>query len=304
MSDLGAFYSLGGCQVHEVAARLGAQGGGHIDHFWRRPTIALMSEPVSRFTYNLHKLPPAYANYFVNDATCMHRAEISQIRNGGNIIFDITRDVFTDVIELEFNSFITNPASAANLIEDLNAENMNSQVVEEILKFSPRKISAYDDLETFFSIWKSAFDKQIALFKQNFDNIFLLEIYFTTKTATDDQQSPSEDHAILTNSILQKMYDSVRSEKDIHVISIDRSKMITGATSKWGGPHHTHFVCETHALYCDKIVRLLSQDRENENKTLEITAFERVKMHEDAKRDIEKLTISLKEAESKIIELN
>lgn len=42
-------YSLGGCVVHEICKRLGTEHYTHLNHFWRRPTIAMMSEPVVGF---------------------------------------------------------------------------------------------------------------------------------------------------------------------------------------------------------------------------------------------------------------
>lgn len=291
-SDLGGLYSLGGCVTHEVARRLASKSRGHIDHFWRRPTIALMSDNVSRFNFNIHDLPSEYINYFINDAAGSHRQEIDSLPSGNTLILDVTRDIFSGVVGLSDNVFLLDPVDSINIVDGLKSDTINYELFEKIIK---RKYSVvnYRDSENFEDIWLESFSRFLAHFSAKFRHIFVLEIYLTTEVA--HVACPSDlcvDHAAKANAVLSSMYDRVRGLHGCRLVSIDRDKMITGVDVDWGGPTYTHFLNETYALYCDKILSLVSNESQ-EGLFLKDAAFNRAKAYEAVNAKLKTVTEEL-----------
>jgi hypothetical protein len=289
---MGAIYSIGGCVALEVARRLGEAGDGHLDHFWRRPTIALMSNPVSRFHFDLHELPPAFVNYFVNDAAGAHLKEIERLPAGSTVVIDITRDIFTGVVEVEPGAFVMNPLDGVGIVAGLTTETMSSEVLTRLLKAEPKIINPLADKDRFLKLWKAAIDQQISVLSQKFENIILLEIYFTFNLASHDRKAPfSEIDVRESNSILSSMYDYIRDRKELIFASISQDKMMTGRHVAWDGPFYTHFVDESYALFCDEIKAKLTQDRHSGESFLQMSAFKRAKDYEDLRETFDTLLV-------------
>jgi hypothetical protein len=289
---MGAIYSIGGCVALEVARRLGEAGDGHLDHFWRRPTIALMSNPVSRFHFDLHELPPAFVNYFVNDAAGAHLKEIERLPAGSTVVIDITRDIFTGVVEVEPGAFVMNPLDGVGIVAGLTTETMSSEILTRLLKAEPKIINPLADKDRFLKLWKAAIDHQIATLSQKFENIILLEIYFTFNLASHDRKAPfSEIDVRESNSILSSMYDYIRDRKELIFASISQDKMMTGRHVAWDGPFYTHFVDESYALFCDEIKAKLTQDRPSGESFLQRSAFKRAKDYEDLRETFDTLLV-------------
>jgi hypothetical protein len=285
-------YSLGGCVAFEVSKRLEDFGASHKDHFWRRPTIALMSDPVSRFQYNLHDLPREFINYFINDATGAHLRELDRVPPGATAVIDITRDIFTGVVELEPGVFVMNPLDAISIIDGLTHETMSAAILEKALR-SPAKIvtprnPAHED--RFLEIWKENIDKFLSYISARFDDVVLLEIFLTSEIMSPRKDGELDPNYVKrTNSLLLSMYDHIRDRPNIVFASINNSRLITAHEVSWNGPNYTHFVDETYALFCDSVRSALNQHHSPHHSMLEKTAFERAKKYEDLKRHVEKL---------------
>lgn len=280
MLNLGPVYSIGGCVVHEVAKRISKFSEGHADHFWRRPTIALMSKPIDRFHFNIHELPSAFVNYFINDASASHRREIENLPSRGSVFIDITRDIFTGVIEIEPDKFILNPLDGVDIVENLNANTINETILSKILKSDFQLISHNNDRNKFLKLWEKNIDLMIDMLSRKFDNVFILEIYFTSKIANGTNSSNIDsEYEHYVNGLLFEMYEKIRHRSDSIFVSIDQNKMITGKQVEWGGPTYTHFIEETYALFCDRVLQMMTQGK-SDFSFIEEASFERARAHE------------------------
>lgn len=301
LSGLGTIYSIGGCVAFEVAKRLGEAGEGHLDHFWRRPTIALMSKPVSRFRFNLHDIPSDFINYFVNDASGAHRKELERLPSGSTVVTDVTRDVFTGVIEIEPGAFVMNPLDGLGIVPGLTKESMTPAILANALRSEPRIIHPLKETDAFLDLWKTAINDKINLLSEKFENILLLEIYFTHKKASFTRTAPfTEKDAGIRNSLLKEMYDYLRENPKVTFVSIDKETMITGRHVAWGGPFYTHFIDETYAIFCDAATSALTQGKQSSRDFLTDTAITRAKKYEDARFSLQQMEIRYREVSAKL----
>jgi len=256
-----------------------------------------MSNPVSRFRFDLHKLPAEFVNYFVNDAAGAHRTEIENLPAGSSVVIDVTRDIFTGIIEIEPEAFVMNPLDGLGIVAGLTTDSMTPEILAGALKTEPRIIAPLSDTETFLTLWKAAIDKKIELLSKKFENILLLEIYFTHKKASFERSSPfTSDDAAIRNSILSSMYEHLRDNSKINIISIEKDHMLTGRHVAWGGPFYTHFIDETYALFCDAATEVLTQGKQTDRSFLTNTAIDRAKKYEDARHALKNMEERYREA--------
>ena len=166
------------------------------------------------------------------------------------LVFDITRDIFTGVVELEPGSFIMDPLEAAGIIDDLTTEYSSEDRIASILGPVKRKVSYRACRDVFFDEWKGYFREFAQFSSEIYKDVFLAEIFFTCEV--DD---PSAEHILdrqfcsEVNATLEKMYEFVRQFSNIQIFGVDRQYLITGCNVAWGGPTYTHFIDEVYALY-------------------------------------------------------
>lgn len=316
-SDLPGLVTLGGCVVGHLAASLNGQVILHRRHMWRRPTIAMMSDPVSRFRIDFAKLPVEFANYFVNDAGGKHQAELKcrSAEKERVFVFDVTRDVFTGVVEIEPDVWIMDPVDAITMVEGLTHETMSGEILEEICRDSVRRVSAVRSWEEWFPIWKSAFERFAVSIDGQYERILIAEIYPTLERY-DTVATFYAVNIEVMNERLDHMYAWIRENFDFEWIGIPRDRAITGATGvPYGGPTPTHFIGETHGLIAMEFIRTLNSGFGDNHPKFDAVrplvdqAFERAKLHEEAleeisnlKSQIETLTGRVNAAEAQLAE--
>lgn len=172
---------------------------------------------------------------------------------------------------------------------------MNSALLRKVLKAEFQPISHNRNQERFLPLWEKYIDLMISMLADKFDNVFILEIYFTSQTANGaEHKDINKNYAEKINNTLLSMYEKIRNRSDCILISIDRSKMITGREVEWGGPTYTHFIEETYALFCDQVIQMMSQGKSDFSFIAE-ASLERARAHE---KTISELTL-LKEEMSK-----
>lgn len=306
--DLPGLVTLGGCVVSHLGNQLNLRAIRHHRHLWRRPTIALMSDPVSRFRLDIEKLPPAYANYFLNDAASSHQAELNN-QNPANenvFLFDITRDMFTGVVELEPDCWIMDPTQAISIVEGLTHENMSPQILDELCRGPVRRVSPLDDWETFFPLWQKAFRKFADRVTSQYERVMIARI-FTTDLRYDSSTPFYKSHVAPTNARLEEMYPWIEANFDFEWVTVPRDRAITGKTGvPYGGPTATHFLAETHSLFAHDFLRVLKSRRGDNVASLDPytllieQAFDRARQHEEALEDIKRLEGQIEELENQL----
>lgn len=245
--------SVGGCVVYEVAKRCSDASFKWQKHYWRRPTIALMSAPVERSKYKLGKIPTEFINYFVNDISKSHLSELDAVGQGGAVIFDITRDLFTGVLDLGGGCYIMNPVDGVGIVDGLTPDTMDLEMIYNILGSRPNVIDYRTQRELFFDLWKIHFQKMMWFFEARFQHVILLEIYFTHEAVFGGSQPSLVEGADAANRILADMYAFARSQ-GVEIVGLERSAYVTGHFVPWGGPSLTHFVEETLERLADRVV--------------------------------------------------
>lgn len=274
--------SLGGCVVHDVAKTC---AGPRIEvrrHFWRRPTIALMSNPVERSRFKLHEIPSPFVNYFVNDITKIHQAELAAAGSAGGIVIDITRDIFTGVLDLGGGCYIMNPADGVGIVDGLSKETMGYDILRSILGFDPKAIGYERDGDEFLELWKLFFLRKLDFLTRAFGKVVLLEIYFTPNLVGGHVEERLVEGADKANAMLADMYAFAR-DKNLTVVSLERSAFQTGHFVPWGGPSLTHFVPETLARLADRVSDVIAPSGDDERRLVR-QAYRRAGQHEQAMR--------------------
>lgn len=292
--DLPGMVTLGGCVVGHLATTLNGHVILHRRHLWRRPTIAMMSDPVSRFRFDFTKLPPEFANYWVNDAGGMHQPELNCRSNVEErlFVFDVTRDVFTGVVELEPDVWVMDPVDAISMVDGLTHETMSTDILEELCRDSVRRVSAVRNWDDWFPVWKAAFKKFAKTIDGQYERILIAEIYPTLErydtVATFYALNVAE-----MNERLGHMYAWIRDNFDFEWIGVPKERAITGATGvPYGGPTPTHFIAESHSLFALDFIRTLNSGFGDNHpkfdpiRPLIDQSFERAKLHEEALEEI------------------
>lgn len=246
-----------------------------------------MSDDVSRFRYNIHELPSSYINYFVNDAVGAHRREIESLPDGGTVILDITRDIFSGVVEIEDGVYILDPVQGIDILDGLTKDNINYEIVKSVIKSDIRIINYKNDAQEFDRLWSDSFERMMDLLSKKFRNVFVLEIYFTSNLAGNSSENPLDsEYADSVNEVLRSMYNRVRSINGCRMVTIDTEKMLSGVKVDWGGPTYTHFIDETYATFCDRIMALASNGSA-QGYFIDRAAFGRARAHEESLAEID-----------------
>ena len=268
-------YSLGGCVIYESCKRMRADIANYVDHFWRRPTIALMSRP-SAIDADMSMVPELYQGYLSRDISKQHWQEVMSLPEDAVLVLDITRDVFTGVVEIEPGAFVMNPAEAVMIIEGLEDDSMTDQVVDRIFGKTLPRLSARSDTDAFLKVWADHVDRMIETLKDRFAKIVLFEIYFTDTVAFVPLRTDLfPEVAERANVVLERMYDHLRRNPSVQFITIDRHRLVSGTDVAWDGPTHTHFLDETYALYADRLEALLRGSPHSTGEQITDTAFAR-----------------------------
>ena len=314
-AGLPGLVTLGGCVVGHLAASLNGRVIQHRRHLWRRPTIAMMSEPVSRFRLDFSKMPTPYANYFVNDAGGKHQAELTCVDSEREriFLFDVTRDVFTGVVEIEPDVWVMDPVDAIHMVDGLTHETMSPDILEEICRDSVRRLSPIENWDAFFPVWKRAFQQFADQIDGQYERIMIAEIY-PTLTRLDSLGPFYAKNVAEMNDRLDHMYAWVRENFSYEWIGLSRERSVTGLTGvPYNGPTPTHFIGESHGVFALDFIRKLNSGygdnspKFDEALPLIEQAFERAKLHEEVleeisglKGELEALTQDLAQARNRI----
>ncbi|WP_292050843.1 DUF6270 domain-containing protein [Brevundimonas sp. UBA5866] len=298
--------SLGGCVVGHLAATMNGRAVRHTRHMWRRPTIAMMSQPVSRFRFDFTKVPAGYANYLVNDAGGAHREEIMAPNAPEErvFVFDVTRDVITGVVEIEPDVWIMDPIDAVYLVESLKPDTMTEEVLQHFCKGNARRMSAVHHWDEFFPRWQKAFRAFAAIIEGRFDKVIVAEIY-PTRARLDSSNPFFAPNVEEMNDRLEIIYAWLKEHYDFEWIGVPRERSVTGVTGlPFNGPTPTHFVQESHTLMAGHFISKINSMRNPNAPLIDASsplveqAFERAKQHEQALEEIKALKARLANAES------
>lgn len=265
--------SLGGCIVHDVVKILKSDGISLNPHLWRRPTIALMSEAVTRSRYKLHDIPVEFINYFVNDYTKLHRSEIENQPGKNAIVFDITRDLFTGVVQIGDESFIMNAAEAVGIVDGLTKETMNIEKVKSIIGSDLKVYGLNRDRDEFFELWKVYFEKLVEFLRSNFDQIIMLKLFFTDRVIGGEIRPDLSSGVEKANPLLERMY-AFAETLNVPMVELEREAYVTGHFVSWGGPSLTHYVSETTTRLADAVLALLKPDTDSDD-NFRVQAYKR-----------------------------
>lgn len=212
-------------------------------------------------------------------------------------MIDVTRDIFTGVIEIEPGVFVMNPLDGRDIVAGLTPESMTPEILAATLKTEPKFINPLRDTESFLVLWKEPIDRKINFLSKKFENILLLEIYFTHRIASHERPSPMTAHEADTqNSLLASMYEHMQDNEKVTFVSIEQDHLITGRYVAWGGPSYTHFINETYALFCDAATAALTQSKQPEQSFLRTAAIDRAKKYEDTRHALQNAEERYKEA--------
>ena len=298
--------SLGGCVVGHLAATMNGRAIQHSRHMWRRPTIAMMSKPVSRFRFDFTQVPAGYANYLVNDAGGAHRDEIvaPNAPHERVFVFDVTRDVITGVVEIEPDVWIMDPIDAVYLVEGLKPDTMTEEVLQHFCKGNARRMSAVRNWDEFFPRWQKAFREFASIIEGRFDKVIVAEIY-PTRARFDVSNPFFAPNVEEMNDRLEILYAWLKEHYDFEWIGVPRERSVTGVTGlPFNGPTPTHFVQESHTLMAGQFINKINSMRNpnapviDANAPLVEQAFERAKLHEQALEEIKALKAELAKAEN------
>ena len=201
--------------------------------------------------------------------------------NSDILVFDITRDIFCTVLELDDFCYVLDPMSVKGLI--WNGDSLNDEIINAALGKTPRKIHSLD--ARYFEIWKYYFDAFVKSARQ-FDKLILNKLYFTNRLALNEH-AQFGDLAFVekVNGFLDTAYDYIEKAYDnIHINSISRHLMISGADVPWNGPTHTHYIPEAIALLSENLRSIIMGPTYQKGNIFFDKAIDRAKKHEDTLR--------------------
>ena len=250
--------------MHDVVQMLKSDGISLNAHLWRRPTIALMSEAVTRSRYKLHDMPIEFVNYFVNDYAKLHRSEIENQQGKNAIVFDITRDLFTGVVKIADESYVMNAAEAVGIVDGLTEDSMSMEKVKSIIRSDLKVYGLNQDKDEFFELWKIYFQKLIDFLRSNFDQVIMLKLFFTDKMVSGAVNADLSEGAAKANPLLERMYQYAE-ELNVTTVELEREAYVTGHYVSWGGPSLTHYVSETTTRLADAVLALLRPENSSDD---------------------------------------
>ena len=273
--------SLGGCVSNEVAKKTECFFIKHVEHYWRRPTIALMAKPAQRLPFLNHDFPPELSRYWQDDFRKNHLAELLIVK-GDILILDITRDLFCKVIELEEGCFVVDPMSVKGILWD--GGNVDEDVVNKLIGKKCSKVGFSDS--SYFDLWKYYFNVFYNTFSQKFKCIIINEIYFTnTLSSNTDIRFRDQSYVDSANIFLDQAYEYIKSNyAGVIFNSITRKAMVTGSDVPGEGPAYTHFINEAIVLFSENLRQIISPSINRPGSILIRDAIQRAADYEDLLR--------------------
>ena len=233
--------TLGGCVVKYVNDTISSLLEIEAKHYWRRPTIPLMSSPISGVT-----IPDSFSaglTAYVHDD--LKKNQLNQLTSeSGILFFDLTRDIFGDFFNGKKSAF-ANPYTMLGL--ELNGASIKVPEVADYEYFSAQGFipSSCRD-ENFFPIWHTNFFKFVEKLKGKY-KLVLLENFFTDRAYGIDGQYFAIDRAYVSNAnqVLEKLFDSAKKFVEIETIKVPHSMLVSGSDVIYGGPSATHYSYQT-----------------------------------------------------------
>ncbi|WP_331326191.1 DUF6270 domain-containing protein [Methylobacterium fujisawaense] len=272
--------SLGGCVTHDVAKYCESIAVQHCGHLWRRPTIPLMSDMPSRFEDLPDVFPSVLRKYWQDDFRKTHWREISS-SDANILLFDITRDIWCKIIDLNNGVYVIDPMSVKGIMWDGPLE--ESHVNEYLGKNFPR-LSYKDNI--YFDLLCEGFDKFIEFAIEKFDMVILNELYFTDRLASE-QSLYWGDRALVeeVNDFLARMYKFIAERYNGVIINrVSRKALLTGSAVNWSGPTYTHYIPEAVSLFVENANSIILGKNNNPGSFLIKNALDRAKRYEDLLR--------------------
>ena len=233
--------SVGGCIVKYVNDTISILVEMESKHYWRRPTIPLMSSPISGV-----KIPDSFSaglTAYVHDD--LKKNHINQIAAGrGVLLFDLTRDIFGDFFKSEKSAF-ANPYTILGLEKD--GVGINLPEASDMEYFSQQGFIASSSKDAnFFPLWHASFTKFVEKFKGNY-RLVMLENFLTDRAVGVDGEYFFIDRAYVSNAnkILEKLFNSAKKFAEVEVITVPQSMLVSGTDVIYGGPNATHYAYQT-----------------------------------------------------------
>jgi Family of unknown function (DUF6270) len=272
--------SLGGCITNTISEWAESFTIERSRHLWRRPTIALMSKPPQSAPVLDDAFPPDFAGYWLDDFSKHHRDEAFG-SDGDILVFDITRDIFCTVLELEDFCYVLDPMSVKDLM--WYGDSLSHEIINAAIGKAPRRINSLD--AGYFEIWKYYFDAFVKSARR-FDKLILNKLYFTNRLALQEHaQFGDIVYVEKVNAFLDNAYEYIEKTYDnIHINSISRHFMMSGAEVPWGGPTHTHYISEAIALLSENLRSIIMGPTYMKGTIFFDKAIDRAKKHEDILR--------------------
>lgn len=241
---------LGGCHV----ASLGAELRDAFDcvQLWRRPTIALMSEPirpVAAFGFN-----DRHSRYILKDCAKTHLAEI-QAAKCDVLIFDVVRDVRCPLVR-SGHSYLFDPNRMFNLVPDAPPASVRTIDAAALLGGAEIEPFAASD-PRFFEVWSDHFHRFYAavLAPRIAEGciVILQQTFLAKQTAPPSDVLHSQwDYCDALNALLRRMYAHIASYPGIERIGVEEELCLTARDVPFGGPSIAHPVQEVFALMADQ----------------------------------------------------
>ncbi|WP_238242004.1 DUF6270 domain-containing protein, partial [Methylobacterium isbiliense] len=281
--------SVGGCITHDSCKYINRFDVHHTDHLWRRPTICLMSRAPSKMPYVDSDFPPELIRYWQDDFKKNHINEI--VENKSNIlVFDITRDIFCRVMEIEYLSYVIDPMSIQGVL--WSNDNVNDSKVDSVLGKICKRLSFVDD--EYFELWKFFFDL-FANSVRSFDKIILNRMYFVDRIASEqDGQFGDPIYVNNVNNFLDNAYYYIKSKHShIAINTIPRSLFLTGTKVSWGGPTYTHVIPEATSMFSENILKIILGQEHQSGDIYIKNSIIRAKQHEDTIRSYQTIAAEL-----------
>ena len=281
--------SLGGCVTHDTCMYAKTVNLIHVEHLWRRPTISLMSGAPKRFPFLGGDFPPELTRYWQDDFRKSHLKELTSF-DADALVFDITRDIFCKVIELEDFRYVTDPMSVKGLL--WHGDSLTDDKIDSLLGGKFKRIGFADD--DYFQIWKLKFDEFVESISR-FKIVVLNRMYFTARIASERAELFGDAlYVDSVNEFLDRAYCYIRNKHgSVLINTIPRKLFLTGSHVSWNGPTYTHIIPEATSMFSENIRRYIIGDTYAAGEIFIKNSILRAKQHEDLIQDQKSALIEL-----------
>lgn len=249
---------LGGCHVDGLAREL------HADfecvQFWRRPTIALMSEPVP--LRRALDFEDRQSRYIVRDCAKTHLQELRSI-SGDIFVFEIVRDVRCPLVRIG-HRFLFDPNQMHRFIPDALDPSQRAVDLEALLGVAAAEPFEAQS-ETFLAVWSEAFARFYdSVLKPRLDRggtvmlmqVFLAKHTFPPSEALQDQWA----YCDAMNALLRKMYAHARGFAGIQTIGVDETLCLSASDALYGAAI-THLLPDIFTLIAGQARDIIASGR-------------------------------------------